>query len=435
MSELAAPEKILKKIGIGALCILLVIYTARQLISLVNSNIETELALAVTSEEALELEGYIMREEMVLDGRNEGVMLAKVEDGTRISKDREAVRVYYSENDYSVETEIRALDEQIDILKRSSMDTAYISTDMDKMDDEIEELISASLIYGVKNDLVGALSNRDELLIRMNKRWLISNPGRIFEEKITELSNRRAILESGLSGNSVGIFAPESGYYYASADGYENIFSASKIPTLTVDEFIAMTESQPEAYTGRTAGKIVTDYKWYIACPVSTTQAKLFEVGKAYSVEFTYNYGTQIDMTLDSKITENGEDNVILVFVSALMPDGFDFARSQKVKIIYKEYSGLKVPKDAVRIVNDVKGVYVVSGTQIEFKRAEEIFSIDDYYIIDDDPDSEKYAKKYIRKTTLSEDGTEKHTYYRSLSLYDQVVIKGRDIYDGMKVE
>lgn len=436
MAELAAPEKILKRIGVFALCVLLVIYAAKQLVSLVNSNIETELALSVTSRESLELDGYIMREEVILEGTTDGVMLARVGDGERISKDKEAVRIYYSENDYSVETEIRALDDRIDILERSSLDTSYVFADMNKMDDEIEELISTSLIYSAKNDLVGALSNRDELLVRMNKRWLITNPTKVFEEKIADLKAQRSLLSSGLAGASSRVISPNvSGYYYSSVDGYENIFSADKIPTLTVDEFSEMIKSSPEAYSGRPAGKIVTDYKWYVACQVSAEEARFFDVGLSYPVEFTYNYGTELQMTLNSKITENGDDTAVLVFISKEMPSDFDFARIQRVKVTYNEYSGLKVPKDAVRVINDVKGVFVVSGTQIEFKRAEEIYSIDDYYIIEADPESDKYAKKYIRKTIIDDEGKETHTYFRSLSLYDQVVVKGKDLYDGMKVE
>lgn len=436
MAELAAPEKILKRIGVAALSILLVIYSAKQLISLVNSNIETEIALSVASRESLELDGYIMREESIIQGSDNGVMLARIDDGERISNGKEAVRVYYSEDDYSLEREIRALDDRIEILERSSMDTNYVFADMDKMDDEIEELIASSLVYSAKNDLVGALSNREELLVRMNKRWIITNPAKIFDMKIQELKSQRNTLKSGLpESSSKSIISDVSGYYYSSVDGYESIFSSAKIPTLTVSEFSAMTESVPEIYPGRPAGKVVTDFKWYVACPVTSEDAKHFDVGYSYPVEFTYNYGTELDMILSSKITENGNDSAVLVFESKQMPTDFDFTRSQRVKVTYNEYRGLKVPKDAIRVINDVKGVYVVNGTQVEFKRAEEIYSIDDYYIIEADPESDKYAKKYIRNTTVDKDGNEKHTYFRPLSLYDQVIIKGRNIYDGMKVE
>lgn len=435
MSELTAPEKILKKIAVAALCIILVIYVGRQLVSLVDSNIETETALAVTSKESFEVDGYIMRRESILPGKENGVMLAAVRDGARISKDREAVRVYYSEEDRRIAEQIRDIDAQSEILRKSIMDTSYVSADMDKMDDEINELISNSLIYNAENDLAGALNGTDDLLIRMNKRWLISNPGKVFEEKMKSLDDKRTGLERQLSGNYSLINAPQSGLYYAYADGYESIFSSDKIASMSVDEFEAMTKSTPESFGVKPAGKIVTDYKWYLACPVSEEQSKLFDPGKTYGIEFTYSYGTTVNMLLHSRITENGKDSAVLVFSSGEMPQEFDFARIQKVRLVYNEYKGLKIPKEAVRVINDVKGVFVISGTQVEFKRAEEIYSFDEYYIIEQNPESEKYAEKYVRSKTVAEDGTEKETYFRALSLYDNVIVKGRNVYDGMKIE
>lgn len=435
MSDLIAPEKILKRVLMIAACILLFVYAAKQLINLLNSNIETETALAVTSEESLELEGYIMRDEKVLLSNTEGTMLAAVKDGERISNGKEAVRIYYTENDYSIENDIRNIDERIDIIKKSSIDATYISTDMDKMDEEISEMLAGTLIYTAGNDLMGALSRKDDLLIEMNKRWLLANPGKSFDGKLTDLENERKMYKGRLTGTSQGIPADESGYYYSSVDGYENLFSSKNVDTLTVDKFNKLKSSSPETYGGKVAGKIVTDYKWYIVCPVKSSQSGYFDEGGTYSVEFTYNYGTVLDMTLYSKISDNESDTDLLVFRSNELPQDFDFVRCQKVKVIYKKYSGLKVPKDAVRVVDDMKGVYVVSGTEVEFKRAEEIYSFDDYYIIDPDPESSRYKKKYVRKTTENKDGTKNETYYRSLSLYDSVIVKGKDIYDGMKIE
>lgn len=436
MSGLAAPERILKKIGICVLCILLVVYVGRQLVNLVNSNLKTEIALAVTGEEAVELDCYIMRDEIVLTSRTDGIMLANVDDGGRISKDREVVRVYYEESDYSVENSIRTLDKKIELLHKSAVDTAYVSADLEKMDADIGELFSNSGIYNAKNDLTGALSYRDDILVQMNKRWLISNPDKSYTRKINQLSNEKMEYRSRLVGSSYGITAPESGYYFATVDGYEDIFSSEKLSGLTIDEFKKMTERSPVEYTEKVAGKIVTDYNWYIACPVKTDNAKYFDAGKTYTVEFTYNYGAVLDMMLHTKITENNSDEAILVFSSNEMPEDFEYTRCQKVRIVHKKYSGLKVPKEAVRVVDDVKGVYVVSGTRIEFKRAEEIYSIDDYYIIDSNPDSPNYEKKYVRKQSTNDDGgSGAVSYYRSLSLYDQVIINGKNIYDGMKIE
>ena len=435
MSELISPERILKRIGITALCILLFVYAVKQLVGLFNSNIETETALAVTYEDSLELEGYIMRKETVLLSDTEGTMLATVKDGERVSNGKEVVRIYYTENDFSTENDIRNIDDRIEILEKSSIDTSYVTTDMDKMDEEINEILSGTLIHASENDLVGALSRKDDLLIEMNQRWLLSNPGKSYEGKLKELRNERTMYSGRLTGTSKAINTAQSGYYYSSADGYENIFSSEHIVGLTVDKFMELKNSSPEVYSGKVAGKIVTDHRWYIVCPVTSVQADNFETGNTYSIEFAYNYGTVLDLNLQSKVSDSKNGTELLVFVSNEVPQDFEFSRMQKVKIIYKKHTGLKIPKDAMRVVDNVKGVYVVNGTEIEFKRAEEIYSFDDYYIIDSDPESPKYSKKYPRKTVKNNEGKNEVVYYGSLSLYDSVVVKGKDIYDGMKIE
>lgn len=437
MFELLTPEKILKKIGFLILGIVIIVYVSKQLINLVEATVETEIALAVTTDETVETDCYIMRNEIVLNSGGTGIMLATVSDGERISKEREAVTVYYRESDYSVENSIREINQKIDILEKSSIDTAYVSSDIEKMDDEINELFFDMIVYNSKNDLIGALSRKDDILVKMNKRWLISNPNSGYKEKITELYAERLTLKSKLTGNSTSIIAPESGYYYGTVDGYENIFSASKIDGLTVEEFEKMCNTEPEIFQNN-AGKIVTDYKWYIACPVEFEKASKFNIGEKYTVEFTYSYGTSLEMTLYSKLAGNEKGKEILIFCAYTTPEDFEYTRNQKVKIVYKKYSGLKISKDALRVLDGIKGVYVVNGTEIEFKRAEEIYSFDDYYIIDSNPNSEKYSVKYERKTPdMNNDKNNNSTkiYYRSLSLYDKVVVKGRDIYDGMKIE
>lgn len=433
-------EKLLKKAGMFILGIFLVIYVSKQLINLVDFSLQVEPALAVTASDKLFADCYVMRDETVLRTSFSGIMLACVQDGGRISKDRAAVSIYSSENDFDAENQIRQIDEKISVLEKSSIDTGFVSADLTKMDEEIGELLDSAAVFTSDNDFVGALSKRDSILIEMNKRWLISNPAKSFDDKIAELSASKNALKNRLSASANVIYAPQSGYYFGSVDGYENIFSSKKISTLTLDEFSAMMASEPESFSENSAGKIVTDYVWYIACPVTAEEASRFNVGNTYAVEFAYSYGTVLDMPLVSKITEDGRDDAILVFSSGNMPEGFEYARKQKVSVVYKHYSGLKIPKDAVRIVDDKKGVYVLKGTTVEFRLMNEIYTLEDFYIADSNAENyplyEK-SREYITENDEKGNETtrEKITYYQPVSLYDLVIVDADEIYDGMKIE
>jgi hypothetical protein len=81
--------------------------------------------------------------------------------------------------------------------------------------------------------------------------------------------------------------------------------------------------------------------------------------------------------------------------------------RSASMTVVNKEYSGLYIPKKAQRVIDSKRGVYVLSGMQIKFKPIEIVYTGDNYII----------CKK------SDEDG--------ALRLYDQVVVKGKNLYDG----
>ena len=81
--------------------------------------------------------------------------------------------------------------------------------------------------------------------------------------------------------------------------------------------------------------------------------------------------------------------------------------RSGPMTVVSKEYSGLKVSKKALRVVDSQKGVYIVKGMQAKFVPVEILYSNDSIMICE----------------KSDEDG--------SLRLYDQVIVKGRNLYDG----
>ena len=82
--------------------------------------------------------------------------------------------------------------------------------------------------------------------------------------------------------------------------------------------------------------------------------------------------------------------------------------RSGPMTVIKSEYSGLMVSRKALRVVDSVRGVYVVNGMQINFVPVNIIYSAEDFYICEKQTDN---------------DGV--------LKLYDSVVVKGKNLYDG----
>jgi len=104
---------------------------------------------------------------------------------------------------------------------------------------------------------------------------------------------------------------------------------------------------------------------------------------------------------------------VVLVFLIEEIPTDFDYTRHQNIRISYREYTGLSVPKGALRIVNGTEGVYVLSGNQVEFKKTEIIHTGESLYIC-----------------------TPADWQHREfLALHDRIIVSGKDLYVGKIVD
>lgn len=419
-------------IGTFIIAVVAVYYIRNQSVTLLSAPLDYEIALAVTTENAIESECYILRDETILTTQHSGVIVPTVEEGGRVAKNTEAVRVYQSYADAEYDVRMREIDSRIAVLENSKINTSTVETKPDRIDDEIEVLLDEAVIANAANDLQTSLKVRDDLLIQMNKRWLYSTGGTDFKSQIKALDKTKESLSGRSNKSGIGVLAKVAGYYYSSVDGYESVFDSKNLPNMTLESFEVMISTPPMSYIGNVCGKLVTDHIWYAACKVTSAEAEHFDGGKTYDVEFTASAGAVVPMELERKIYENGIDDVVLVFASSTLPKDFEYIRKQPIRLVYESYSGLRVPKDTVRVVDGVKGVYVTRGTTVRFKMINDLYSFGDYYIVDAEKDN---YPKVVKSKETTEDGKEKITYYPVLTLYDRIIVGTDELYDGMELK
>ena len=83
------------------------------------------------------------------------------------------------------------------------------------------------------------------------------------------------------------------------------------------------------------------------------------------------------------------------------------------------------------RLDDKYDGVYIRIGEQIFFRRAEPVFEIDDYYIIRAESEKEKTENAALESDSSGE--APKKTY-KYLALYDNVIVGGKELYDGKRI-
>ena len=379
-----------------------------------SADIETEYATLVTDSDVVPLDAYIMRSESVIfaasatSGHSVGYVFS---DGTKVHGGQVVANIYTG--DGSSDEAIVDLDRRIDLLESSNLTDGMTSSDTYVIDSKIQNyyyLIHQSTLLGNYSNLT---KRRDELLTLINKRRILTGVTTGYSDRIESLTAERALLSAGQDTIAESVEAPYAGYFYSTTDGYESTFSASKVESLTLAEFDKMLSSQPTRYSDRAVGKMVSDFNWYIVCETTRDSLRYFTKGYSYYVNFPYNDDISIKMTLSNVVSEVGSDRVLLILETERIPEDFSFRRMQPVELVRSSYTGYRVPISAARLVDGKQGVYIMIGNTIEFREIDILLEMDGYYIV------------------AEQDPVNDPDYASKLGLYDQIVVSGKNLYDG----
>lgn len=419
VSYFCDPKTALRNVGLLLLMVFLTIYAVFQILPTFTHTIKTETALMVSLYDTCETTGYVFRSEQLVEKPGEGETVTLVKDGERVSRGQLFANVYTDASSAGLQEQINAIDRKIEILSKSVVDTDLYVTDITKTDVEIESSLNALFEKVANRDLTDAVSIENSLLVSLNKKKLITNMTSSYQNEIASLQSERGALQSRIRSVSRALYASSAGYFYGDVDGYEHIFTPDVLDSLTLDSFHSLIAASAEPTTG-VAGKLVTDFVWYLVCEADKYAVAGYEKGHSYRLRFpSFSDDVLVNMKLTQILSETASDTALLVFRGNTAPEGFPYLRQQTAEIIGQSYTGLAVPKKAVRIVEGKQGVYILDGDIVRFRRVEVLFEDEEYYIVSPEapiPD---------------EPQTEDVPVERYLALYDSIIVSGKDLFDG----
>ena len=365
------------------------------------------------AEHTLTLEGLLVRDEEVVDCTDPLVEITRAE-GERVAKGKRIATVYQSQQALLAEQNATALREQLEQLRYAQ--TAARDTEAAlRLDADIERDIVAmrtALAGGNYAALDTAASTLKNTVLRREYAYRGS----------ADLTGRIAAVEAQLrdAANAIGsgsraVTAPFAGSYSSVVDGYESVLTPSILPALTPSEFQAIRPVPASS----TVGKLVRGEKWYYVAAVSEDDAALITKGERYDLAIT-GVDSPLPVVADSiGSAENGKRLVVLLgdeylsFVTAL--------RDQSAELILQSYTGLRVPKTALRINADGQsGVYCRIGRQAWFKPVKILYQGEDYCLL------APGDIEAVRESDL--------VFYQ-LRAGDEVIVTANSLYNGKVIE
>lgn len=373
----------------------------------VYSGVDIELAVLHSTYESIETDGLVYRTETVIPGVNSGQPYYAVENGTRVAKNSVIASVYRDAESGRIEQQIEKIDAQIAAFKTILADSGSGRLSLGIINEQTTEAL-LSLIQDTETGILANVNGSSfDLLSLLSKKSLVTGKDVDFTRKIEELEQTKADLKSSYQKPISTIKAPVAGYFADQADGYEGILSVDNLTRLTTTKLKEQMYAQPQDNPSA-CGKIVSGYEWYLACIVPDSYYNVLGVGRTLSVCMSLVLDEAVPVTVYACNKDN-QGNMAVVFRCDQMSAELSTIRHESVEIRLVEHSGLKVPQKAI-IVNDEQqvGVYIRSGNVVSFRKIKQKFSQPADYAICEIVDDDEY-----------------------LQMYDDIIVGGRDLYDG----
>ncbi len=392
------------------LCIIVLAYMTYNAFAYTYSPISTErLTEQVSHEQIFEFKGFVLRDEKVIDSASSGTTISLATDGTRVAKG-DCIAISCTNNDdAAVYTRLEKAKEEYNRLIAIDNQSGVNELNSEKLNNEIHSAYSDILDKIFDNNFSSLEQSIDAFNSKSATKQILSEGSIDLTDTIASLKEEIETLESK-NINYTEIEAPSSGYYVNNLDGYETALNYHEAEKLTVEQIEKALEAKPTKST-EASGKLVSSYLWYIVGTVDTQYTKSFPVGKNITVNFPGEDLENISMKVESAESVKGTLKVVLS--STLMNETLANMRIEDVEVIEHSYEGYKIPSEAIRFNKEnSSGVYVLRGKIISFIEVEILYSQEEYVIVS--------ASKANGK---------------GLTLYDEVITKGTDLYDGKVVK
>ncbi len=427
-------SKKIRTLGAVVLAFLVLLYVGYQAYQATHQSIRTETAMYGEVSDVLQAQGFILRNETVIDESYSGVLSYRVADGSRISRGGVIADIFSNESDAASQRELDQLDQEIENLQSLSQTANFYVANPSMLGDQIYSALEGISQLVNENDFSGLNTQKGELQNALIRRQLITGEesAEDYSQRISQLQSQRDTLASQTGSATGSILAPEAGYFISTVDGLENVMDISQVESITVAQAEELLEQQPSSIDA--VGKICQDFNWYAVCVFDEDDMVRFEGVEDVYLDIPFASTEQIPAKVLARNSDGESGKTAVVFQCSTMDADIAAVRNEAIQVTVNTYSGVLVNERAIRFADveytttdeagntvtqvqeNVKGVYVLYGGQLEFVQ---VFT---------DQTVNGYA---ICRTDLTEEEQSMLVTDSTIQLYDQVVVEGTDLYDG----
>ena len=386
--------------------VLIVLFVVIQFYKVTHIELKTQTATISTVYDKVSSEALFIRDESVVEKSPSGVTVACFQDGDKSNVNGNVAMQFSSSKAAANYSKYAELTKQIKYYQTLEAQTVGQSADLETINEDIEQKVINYADGLAKNRIGDTAEDLDSVLVR---RQLIIGEDVNLLSIIENLRDQRNNYQS-YSKPDRYIKTDKSGVFSSYTDGYENLIDYSKVEETTIDGFESALKAVDKTQNvSNNIGKLVTSYTWYVQTLVSADTVKNLENGDYVNIvlkdDTSKSFKAEIVNGAEIAL---GQKETLLVLKLNEMDADIAKLRKAEIEIRRNTYEGIKVPSEALHVLDGKKGVYVLIASQVKFREVNVIYSDDDYVLAEYDESNEK-----------------------SIHLYDKIITQGKDLKDG----
>jgi putative membrane fusion protein len=345
--------------------------------------LKTEPVYAYSMDRGVSVSGVFVRDELPIASSADLIDVVPSE-GERVGKDQTLARIYTDRESLERENDKEEITRQLEQLAYFR-GTESLDLSGKELDEKITETVSDLRAEAAQKQLTELGDTAQALKNLIFQRDYVYYGADGIEQMTATLKQRLSELEKQGKGGYTSVYAPAAGAYSALVDGFEDILNPEAVREMTPSGFQAVVSSKSGEAESGYLGKLILGSQWYYAFLIDEADGKMVKEGSTLQLRFEREFSASVSMHVEY-VSKAEDGQVLVVASSGRYLAETTLLRKQSAELINTSGSGLRVPKEAVRVnENGTIGVYCLTGIQAKFKPVDIVYESENFYLVEND--------------------------------------------------
>jgi hypothetical protein len=343
----------------------------------------TEQAKFVRREVTISIQVTFVRDELPLQGTDDGVVVMLAAPGERVGKGQSYALVCQNGKDAEQLSRRSALEQRLAWLRETSDAANYRALNAEQLSRQVDDTFAQFLRALDRGDCAGLAEPQEVFLHRATTLQVAMGSTLDLAGELKEAQRQLdALAQQAAPERFTQLTAPDSGEYYGITDGFETVLNPAALKNLTPESCTALLQRKA-APQAEPLGKLVKGFRWYAVALVPPGEAQQLREGAEYKVMFPQESARAFILRAERIRRGSGAQGQALVIFSCDEKDGtIQCLRGAKAEITLETVEGLEVPAAALRFLEKgagqqkrpFTGVYIIRAGKPLLREAEVLY-------------------------------------------------------------